>query len=123
MSKRTVAGLIALGVAGLLLWAWSYRSTDARIRARMVGTWAADNDPSTLIENKPDGTFVVTRQGAESARGVWHIQHGFSVATVTNVAFPDGRAQVERNRVLSIVGKKMVILSTDGRIQLTYYRQ
>ena len=85
----------------------------------MVGAWINDLDPAQIVEQKTDGTFAVTKSGRDPIFVRWQVQNGFAVGTVSNV---DGHFQSASNRVMRVVGNRMVVLSTDGRSELTLHR-
>jgi hypothetical protein len=122
MRRLAIIGVV-LGVAGLILWHSVYHPTDYQIRARMVGAWINDSDPAQIVEQKTDGTFVVTKSGRDPIFGTWQVHNGFAVGTVTNVTSVDGHFQSASNKVLRVVGNRMVVLSTDGRSELTLHRR
>jgi hypothetical protein len=89
----------------------------------MVGVWSLDSDPSKVIENRADGSYVMKRSGIETVKGTWQVKNGYAIGTVTNASPLDGHFQVESNKVLRIFGDEMVVLSIDGHTQLTCHRQ
>ena len=72
-----------------------------------------DSRPGKVIENKPDGTIVVRIDGVETARGTWLVKDGYMIEGI-------GSGTVESNKILSVSGDKMVVLSIDGHTQLTF---
>jgi hypothetical protein len=82
----------------------------------VVGTWSSDSQPGKTIENKSDGTIIVRKNGVETARGKWEVKDGYITA--------GGESGIlESNKILTVVGDKMVILSIDGHTQLTFHRR
>ena len=63
------------------------------------------------------------RFGIETVKGTWRVKNGYVIGTVTNASRLDDNFQVESNKVVSILGDKMVVLSIDGQTQLTCHRQ
>ena len=117
---KTILTLFTLSV---LLSACSTTTSDTAIRRRMVGVWSVDSDPTKVIENRADGSYVMKRSGIETVKGTWKVKNGYAIGTVTNASRLDGNFQVESNKVLTILGDKMVVLSIDGHTQLTCHRQ
>jgi len=70
-----------------------------------------DADPAKIIENKSDGSIVVTKSGVETARGKWQVKDGYIIEGI------------ESNKVLRVLGDKMVVLSIDRHTELTFHRQ
>ena len=82
----------------------------------MVGVWSSDAQPGKVIENRSDGTIVVRINGAETARGKWQVKDGYIIEGI-------GSGIVESNKILSVSGDRIVVLSIDGHTQLTLHRQ
>ena len=82
----------------------------------MVGAWTSESRPGTVIENRSDGAVVVRVNGVETARGKWQVKDGYMIEGI-------GSGTVESNKVLSVSGDKMVVLSIDGQTQLTFNKQ
>jgi hypothetical protein len=82
----------------------------------MVGVWSSDAQPGKVIENRSDGTIVERISGAETARGKWQVKDGYIIEGI-------GGGIVESNKILSVSGDRIVVLSIDGHTQLTLHRQ
>ena len=123
MKKFSILGILALASMAGLLWQWIYHPGDDQIRHRMVGTWSLDSDPKKVIENRADGSYVMRKSGIETVKGTWQIKNGYSIGTATNVPRQDGVFQVESNKVLTIFGDTLIVLSIDGHTRLVCHRQ
>ena len=110
---KYIPTLVALS---LLLTACTKTTSDTAIRRQMVGSWSLDSRPGKVIENKSDGTIVVRIDGVESARGKWQVKDGYMIEGI-------GSSTVESNKILSVSGGKIVVLSIDGHTQLTFNKQ
>lgn len=115
--------ILTLFALSLLLTACTTTTSDAAIRRHMIGVWSLDSDPTKVIENRADGSYVMKRSGIETVKGTWQVKNGYAIGTVTNAFRQDGAFQVESNKVLRILGDEMVVLSIDGHTQLTCHRQ
>ena len=100
----------------LLPTACTTTTSDTAIRRQIVGLWSLDSRPGKVIENKSDGTIVVRIDGVETARGTWQVKDGYIVEGI-------GSSTAESNKVVSVSGDKMVVLSIDGHTQLTFNKQ
>jgi hypothetical protein len=108
--------ILALCALCLLLTACSKAASDASVYRRVTGVWTCEARPGKVIENRSDGTVVVRVNGVETAKGEWQIKGGYLIADV-------GGGVVESNKVLSVSGDTMVVLSMDGHTQLTCHKQ
>jgi hypothetical protein len=97
--------------------------SDASIHRRAIGVWSVDSKPGKTVENKSDGTVVIKMNGVETARGKWLVKNGYIIAGPPEDWSQVNPSHVETNKVLSISGNQMVVLSVDGQTQLTCHRQ
>ena len=100
----------------LLLTACTKTTNNTAIPRQLVGSWSLDSRPGKVIENNSDGTIVVRIDGVETARGKWQVKDGYVIESI-------GSGVVESNKILSVSGDKMVVLSIDGHTQLTFNKQ
>ncbi len=63
------------------------------------------------------------RSGIETVKGTWQVKNGYAIGTVTNADRQDGAFQVESNKVVSLLGDKLVVLSIDGHTQMIWHKQ
>ena len=92
-----------------------------------------DQDPSKMVQHKPDGSFIIqlARGGSNVVvGGTWQVKAGFIIATMTNAPswygpqHPVARHNAESNKVVSIDGHEMVVLSSqDGTTMITAHKQ
>ncbi len=108
--------ILILSALVLLLTACTKTTSDASTYRRVAGVWSSEAQPGKFIENRSDGTIVVRINGAETARGKWQVKDGYIIQGI-------GSGTVESNKILSVSGDKMVVLSIDGHTQLTLHRQ
>jgi hypothetical protein len=107
---------LILFALSLSLTACKTTTSDTAIRRQIVGLWSLDSSLDKVIENKSDGTIVVRINGVETARGTWQVKDGFIIEEL-------GSSIVESNKIVSVSGDKMVVLSIDGHTQLTFNKQ
>ena len=108
--------MLTLFAVSLLLTACTKNTSDASIQRRVVGVWTSDTRSGKVIENRSDGTIVVRVNGVETARGKWQVKDGYMIEGI-------GSSMVESNKILSVSGDRMVVLSIDGHTQLTLNKQ
>lgn len=108
--------ILTLTALGLLLTACTTTTGDTSIHQRLIGVWSSDSQPGKVIENRSDGIMVVRINGVETARGKWQVKDGYMIEGI-------GSSRVETNKVLSVSGNKMVVLSVDGQTKLTFHKQ
>jgi hypothetical protein len=108
--------ILTLFAVSLLLTACTKNTSDASIQRRVVGVWTSDSRSGKVIENRSDGTIVVRVNGVETARGKWQVKDGYMIEGI-------GSSMVESNKILSVSGDRMVVLSIDGHTQLTLNKQ
>jgi hypothetical protein len=89
----------------------------------MVGVWSLDSRPSKVVENKSDGTIVVSINGVETARGTWRVENGYIIEGPSDASSQTRLAQTETNKVLSVSSEKAVLMSIDGHTQLIFHKQ
>ncbi|HZR18700.1 MAG TPA: hypothetical protein VFE51_15515 [Verrucomicrobiae bacterium] len=107
---------LILFALSLSVTACTTTTSDTAIRRQIVGLWSLDSHPGKVVENKSDGTIVVRTDGVETARGTWQIKDGYIVDGI-------GSSTVESNKIVSVSGDKVVVLSIDGHTQLTFNKQ
>jgi hypothetical protein len=115
--------IVALFALSLLLGACTTTTGDAAVRRRMVGVRSLDSRPGKIIENMPDGTIEVRINGVETVRGKWQVRNGYLIQGPAEDWSSVNPSLIESNKVLSISGNKAVLLSVDGKTQLTVHRQ
>ena len=108
--------ILTLFAVSLLLTACTKNTSDASIQRRVVGVWTSDSRSGKVVENRSDGTIVVRVNGVETARGKWQVKDGYMIEGI-------GSSIVESNKILSVSGDRMVVLSIDGHTQLTLNKQ
>jgi hypothetical protein len=100
------------------LTACSRSPDDAKIREKLIGTWVADWDPSVAVQNKPNGTFVITitrdLTNVLKAEGFWQVKGGTLTTTTTNASWPNAELKAEKGKVLSIDARKLVVQGAPG---------
>src|ERR1039458_1492757 len=116
---RFISTLFALS---LLLTACTTTTSDSTIRRRMIGVWSSDSQPGKIIENKSDGTMVVSIDGVEKTFK-WQVQNGYTIQGPMEDWSRANPSLIESNKVLSVSGDKAVLLSIDGYTLLTFHRQ
>jgi hypothetical protein len=115
--------LLPLSALTLLLTSCTPGMSDASIHRRLIGVWSVDSKPGKTVEGKSDGTVVTRMNGVETARGKWMVQNGNIIAGPLEDWSQVNPSRIETNKVLSISGDNMVVLSIDGQTQLTYHKQ
>jgi len=122
MKKFAILGFLALAITAILLWQWFYHPSDDQIPRRIVGGWSFDSDPKKAIEHRADGNVVVKSSGIETDRGTWQVKNGYIINSAPKGSSHISNFQMESNKVLRILGDKMVVLSMDGHTEVTLHR-
>jgi len=117
--------IIALSALVLLATSCATTSSDTSIRDQLLGAWTQDSHQGKVIENMPNGTIVMTTDGAETVRGKWFVTNGYIVIVAGS---PGNSSQIhlpliESNKVLSVSAEKAVLLDTDGQTKYTFHKQ
>jgi hypothetical protein len=125
--------IFGIAMSLLLLFGCTRAPSDAEIQRLLVGTWRMDQDPSMMVQHKPDGSLMLQLARGDSnvvVEGTWQVKSGFVIATMTNAPSwfgpqdPVERYKAESNKVLSIDEHKMTLLSSqDGTTMLTAHKQ
>jgi len=110
--------IFQLAVLSLFLIGCHKPPTDVEIYQQVIGTWknapSASDTVTILSEMRSDGSFFSKWLGATNDNevdGIWKVQDGFMVMTMTNVPSTIARSlgsMVQRYKIVQIDNEKFV---------------